>query len=84
MASFASVCRVVTIEAPLILAAAQRAETQRLSLWDALILEASVAAGCRVLVSEDLQHGREYEPGLRVENPYTGLTPTPTRTRRKR
>lgn len=68
----AEACRVLTIEVPVILRAAERSDRQRLSFWDALIVEAAGAAGCRVILSEDLQPGREYEPGLRVENPYAG------------
>lgn len=37
--------------------------------WDALIVEAALAAGADTLLTEDLQHGREIE-GLRVHNPF--------------
>jgi predicted nucleic acid-binding protein len=40
-----------------------------LSFWDALIVAAASEAGCRVLMSEDLQHGRKFGP-LTVHNPF--------------
>jgi predicted nucleic acid-binding protein len=39
------------------------------SFWDCLILRCAKAAGCRRLLSEDLQHGRSIE-GVTVENPF--------------
>jgi predicted nucleic acid-binding protein len=40
-----------------------------LSIWDGLIVSAATEAGCRVLLSEDLQHGFTWH-GLTVINPY--------------
>ena len=45
------------------------ARKQRLSVWDALIVESARARGCRRLLSEDLQHGREFG-SVRIENPF--------------
>jgi predicted nucleic acid-binding protein len=59
----------VRVDAPLILAAIARSRRMGFSFWDALILEAALAAGADRLLTEDLQHGQEIE-GLRVENPF--------------
>ena len=40
-----------------------------LSCWDALIVAAARIAGCEHLLTEDLQHGAEFE-GLRVVDPF--------------
>jgi predicted nucleic acid-binding protein len=40
-----------------------------ISYWDAAIVEAARAAGCRTLYSEDLQDGMDFG-GVRVENPF--------------
>lgn len=40
-----------------------------LAVWDAMIVEAARSAGCRLLLSEDLQAGQTFE-GLTVENPF--------------
>jgi len=37
--------------------------------WDALVVRAAKQSGCRVLFSEDMQHGREVE-GIRIVNPF--------------
>jgi len=39
------------------------------SFWDALILRAAQQTGCRVLLTEDLQHGRVVD-GVQVINPF--------------
>jgi predicted nucleic acid-binding protein len=40
-----------------------------LSWYDSLIVAAAIEGRCKILYSEDLQHGLEVE-GLRVENPF--------------
>lgn len=52
-----------------ILSAVSRSRTISISFWDALIVEAALAAGADTLLTEDLQHGREIE-GLLVHNPF--------------
>lgn len=46
----------------------------RLAWYDSLIVAAAIEGQCRVLYSEDLQHGQRFED-LRVENPFLELTP---------
>jgi predicted nucleic acid-binding protein len=41
----------------------------QISYWDAAIVEAARAAGCRVVLSEDLGDGQDFA-GVRVENPF--------------
>ena len=41
----------------------------RLSYWDAAIVAAARALGCREVLTEDLTHGREIE-GLLINNPF--------------
>lgn len=50
-------------------AARALADTSNLSFYEALIVAAAQEAGCDVLYSEDLQHGRVFG-ALRVENPF--------------
>jgi predicted nucleic acid-binding protein len=61
----------VRLEAPMLLRAMDRTTSDSISFWDALIVEAALAGGCRTLYSEDLQHGRAFGP-LRVVNPFGG------------
>lgn len=50
-------------------AAADLAADHGLSIWDAVILSAAAAAGCRLLLSEDLQEGFTWN-GVTVTNPF--------------
>jgi predicted nucleic acid-binding protein len=44
-----------------------------LSFWDAMIVEAAAEAGCEMLWSEDLTHGRQLR-GVRIQNPFRDAT----------
>lgn len=44
----------------------------RYGFYDSLILAAAIHAGCRRLLSEDLQHGQRID-SLRIENPFADL-----------
>ena len=50
-------------------AAADLATEHRLSIWDSVILSAAAAAGCRLLLSEDLQEGFTWS-GVTVTTPF--------------
>jgi predicted nucleic acid-binding protein len=50
-------------------AARTLAEDHRLSFYDALIAASAIEAGCNVLYSEDMQHGRTIG-GLTIANPF--------------
>lgn len=41
----------------------------RLSLWDSMILAAAQASGARELITEDFNHGQDYD-GVRALNPF--------------
>lgn len=47
------------------------AERYRLSVYDALIIAASILSGASVLYTEDMQDGATIE-GVRIINPFTG------------
>jgi predicted nucleic acid-binding protein len=51
-------------------AALNLASEHRLQIWDAVILSAASSAGCRLLLSEDLQDGFTWN-GLTVVNPFS-------------
>lgn len=41
----------------------------RLSWWDSLIVASAQSAGCRTLLTEDLQHGQDFD-GVIVRSPF--------------
>ena len=50
-------------------AAVKLARGNSLAFCDALIVAAAADAGCRVLLTEDLQHGRKFG-GVTIQNPF--------------
>jgi predicted nucleic acid-binding protein len=54
---------------PLVQAALQTADRFRVSYWDAAIVEAARAQGCRLVLSEDLADGQGFD-GVTIENPF--------------
>ncbi len=60
---------VVIPEVTDILAAIDLHRLHGFSFWDALILRSAMQAGCSILFSEDLQHGRQLD-GIQIINPF--------------
>jgi predicted nucleic acid-binding protein len=58
-------------EAADVLGAIDIQQRYQTSFWDAMILQSAAQLQCDVILSEDLQAGREYS-GLRVVNPFSG------------
>ena len=59
----------IDTSAEIMLSAADLATDHQLSIWDAVILSATAEAGCRLLLSEDLQEGFTWK-GVTVTNPF--------------
>lgn len=53
-----------------LVAALDLATDHRLNIWDSVILSAAAEAGCRFLLSEDMQDGFSWK-GVTVFNPFT-------------
>jgi len=66
-----SFCRYPVQETTLALVEAALRTTERfqISYWDAAIIEAARALGCREILSEDLNDGQDYG-GVQVVNPF--------------
>lgn len=60
---------VVGVDVPLVLAAVDTSRAAKISLWNALIIEAASRAGCDRVLSEDLNAGQVIS-GVRMENPF--------------
>jgi predicted nucleic acid-binding protein len=61
--------KVQEITVPIMARALDIKAAHRLSYWDAVIVAAANALGCRELYSEDMAHGREVE-GTTIINPF--------------
>ncbi len=64
-----AVLPVVAIDSSLVVSAITGSREWQIAMWDALILRAAEAAGCRRVLSEDLGDGTTYG-SLVVENPF--------------
>jgi predicted nucleic acid-binding protein len=60
---------VVETSAPVMFNATDLAADHGLTIWDSVVLAASAEAGCRLLLSEDLQDGFTWR-GVTVTNPF--------------
>jgi predicted nucleic acid-binding protein len=60
---------VVQVDVDMVVRSIATARAHHLSLWDALIIEAAQSRGCRRVLSEDLQYGRQFG-ALTIENPF--------------
>lgn len=60
---------VIETSGKVMVAAAGLAADHQLGIWDAVIIAASADAGCRLLLSEDLQDGFTWS-GVTIVNPY--------------
>lgn len=59
----------VSSSAPLFLQALQIQSTSKAAWYDSLIIASALEGGCKVLYSEDLQHGQRFRD-LVIENPF--------------
>lgn len=62
-------CRVVSLDIETHELGLDVAERHRLSVYDGIIVAAAIRAGCRILYSEDLQHGQQIN-GVTIQNPF--------------
>jgi predicted nucleic acid-binding protein len=60
---------VVETSSTVLLSAIDLAGTHRLSIWDAIMVSAAADAGCRLLLTEDMQDGFTWK-GVTVANPF--------------
>jgi len=60
---------VVSTDPELVRRAIETGRRFSIAIWDALIIEAARVAGCRRVLSEDLQSGQDFA-GVMVENPF--------------
>ena len=61
--------QVVQSDTTLVSAAMDTAIPHKLSIWDAMVVEAAVRAGAHILYTEDMTHGQRYG-GLTLVNPF--------------
>lgn len=63
------VLQIVDIDLSLVNLAVENHKKYGINYWDSLIIAAAARAGCKRVMTEDLNHGQEYNSVL-VENPF--------------
>jgi predicted nucleic acid-binding protein len=61
--------RIVDLTITIVERAITASQRWQISYWDAAIIESARTAGCATVLSEDLQHGQNFD-GVRVVNPF--------------
>lgn len=60
---------VVDVDRSLVLTGIEMQREYGISYWDSLVIAAAERAGCRTILSEDLNEGQQYR-GVKVVNPF--------------
>jgi predicted nucleic acid-binding protein len=72
LAGVRAVCSVLPISEQTHDLGLQVAERYGLSVFDAVIIAAALLAGCKTLLSEDMQNGQIIDGRLEIRNPFLG------------
>lgn len=75
LAPIRAVCRVNPLTEETHELGLQLSERYQLSIYDGMIAASALLAGCKTLLSEDMQDGQIIERKLRIRNPFAGRTP---------
>ena len=70
LATIRAVCKVVPLSEATHDRGLQIAERYGLSVYDAMIVAAALLAGCKTLLTEDLQQGQTFDDALKIQNPF--------------
>jgi predicted nucleic acid-binding protein len=68
--NFLDIFPLIETSPSILTAAADLSVDHRLDMWDAIIVAAAAGAGCRLLLSEDMQEGFTWS-GVTVVNPFS-------------
>lgn len=60
---------VISSDAGLVMAAIEKSIAHKLSIWDAMVIEAALRADAQTLYTEDLSHGQRFGK-LAIQNPF--------------
>jgi len=70
LAAVRAVCRIVPVDEATHDLGLQVAERYGLSVFDAMIIASALLAGCKTLLSEDMQDGQTIDGRLEIRNPF--------------
>ena len=72
LATIRALCKIVPISEDTHDMGLQIAERYGVSIYDSMVLASALIAGCKAVLSEDLQGGQIIEGRLEIQNPFSG------------
>ena len=72
LATVRALCKIVPISEDTHDLGLQIAERYGMSIYDSMVIASALLAGCKALLSEDLQDGQIIEGCLEIRNPFSG------------
>ena len=70
LTSYYSDYRVIYFSETIMYNASELREKYSISFWDRLVIAAALTKDCKILYSEDMQHGQVFEDKLTIKNPF--------------
>jgi len=72
LATIRALCKIVPISEDTHDVGLQIAERYGMSIYDSMVIASALLAGCKAVLSEDLQDGQIIEGCLEIRNPFSG------------
>ncbi len=74
LATIRALCKIVPISEDTHDLGLQVAERYGMSIYDSMVIASALLAGCKAVLSEDLQDGQIIEGRLEIRNPFLGVS----------
>jgi len=74
LATVRALCKIVPISEDTHDLGLQIAERYGMSIYDSMVIASALLAGCKAVLSEDLQDGQIIEGRLEIRNPFSGVS----------
>lgn len=74
LATIRALCKIVPISEDTHDLGLQVAERYGMSIYDSMVIASALLAGCKAVLSEDLQDGQIIEGRLEIRNPFSGVS----------
>jgi len=74
LATVRALCKIVPISEDTHDLGLQIAERYGMSIYDSMVIASALLAGCKAVLSEDLQDGQIIEGRLEIRNPFPGVS----------
>lgn len=70
LATVRALCKIVPVTEAMHDKGLEIADRYGLAIYDAMIVASALIAGCKILLSEDMQDGQVFDGALKIRNPF--------------